>query len=317
MASSADRIENTRPPSPGQESHAVEIRHSMRFALVGLGFSLLLLCAGTAMVIAPLDAKKPTDIQGYFCCAVGGIFAVASARRLITRRPLLVLSHSGFEMPASRIGQVAWADIEAARVLSCNGVPFLTLGLRNAHALLSRQSLVQKLLTRANRMFYGHLDVGIPLIGLDRPGTEVLDLFDRQIGPTLNRDYLYDLIRVVTKLARRPDKRALQSLRDIFDPAAHELRDEAERVLLYVNPTELVIERQDVTVDISKTPPEAVVNVSLRVTGRMADAQPPETVVMQAKVLLRKASGDWRIRAIEEGRISPWPSVETSGSARS
>jgi hypothetical protein len=269
------------------------------------------------MVNAPPREKEPKVVQGYFFCAVGGLFAVVCARRLISRKPLLVLSDSGFEMPASNIGPVAWVDVEHVKVMRINHVPYLTLGVRNAHALLSRQSPVQKLNTGFNRMFFGLLDVGVPLTGLDRSGAEVLDFVDRQIGPRLSRDHVFDLIRLVTQLAKRPDARALKSLRAIFDPAAPELWDEAERILLYIAPTDVVVERHEAAVDMAKSPPEAVADVSLRVTGRMADAQPPETVVMQAKVLLRKVGDGWLIRAIQGGRIRSLSTVERTGQKES
>ena len=83
----------------------------------------------------------------------------------------------------------------------------------------------------------------------------------------------------VSRLALAAEKQEMATIMAALDPELRPLRDEAERVLKQVRPTEVVITKCDVVVDPAKKPPEAVANLIVRVTGNVIDKGTPGTVL--------------------------------------
>ncbi len=91
----------------------------------------------------------------------------------------------------------------------------------------------------------------------------------------------------------------------VLDPELRPLREEAERVLKQVKPTEVAITSVDVVVQPVKKPPEAVANLIVRVTGNVIDKGTPGTVLVGVKLLLHKKDGRWLVRDAEGEPVRP------------
>jgi len=90
-----------------------------------------------------------------------------------------------------------------------------------------------------------------------------------------------------------------------LDPDLRPLRDEADRVLKQVRPTEVLITSIDVAVDPGGKPPEAVAKLIVRVTGSVIDKSTPGTVLAGVKVLLYKKDGQWLVKDAEGEQVKP------------
>ncbi len=109
----------------------------------------------------------------------------------------------------------------------------------------------------------------------------------------------------VSRLALAAEKQEMATIMAALDPELRPLRDEAERVLKQVRPTEVVITKCDVVVDPAKKPPEAVANLIVRVTGNVIDKGTPGTVLAGVKVLLYKKDGQWFVKDAEVEPVRP------------
>ena len=117
-----------------------------------------------------------------------------------------------------------------------------------------------------------------------------------------DREYLLALF---PRLARAAEKQDVATIMAALDPDLHPLRDEAERVLKQVRPTEVAITKCDVAVEPAKKPPEAVANLIVRVTGNVIDKGTPGTVLAGVKVLLHKKDGRWLVRDADGEQVRP------------
>jgi hypothetical protein len=117
-----------------------------------------------------------------------------------------------------------------------------------------------------------------------------------------DREYLLALF---PRLARAAEKQDVATIMAALDPELRPLREEAERVLKQVRPTEVVITKCDVTVEPAKNPPEAVANLIVRVNGNVIDKGTPGTVLAGVKVLLRKKDGQWLVEDAEGEQVRP------------
>jgi hypothetical protein len=107
------------------------------------------------------------------------------------------------------------------------------------------------------------------------------------------------------RLARAAEKQDLGTIMAALDPNLRPLRDEAEKVLKQVRPTEVAITSVDVVVEPAKKPPEAVANLIVRVTGNVIDKGTPGTVLAGVKVLLHKKNGQWLVKDAEGEPVRP------------
>lgn len=117
-----------------------------------------------------------------------------------------------------------------------------------------------------------------------------------------DREYLLALF---PRLARAAEKQDVATIMAALDPDLRPLRDEAERVLKQVRPTEVLITGIDVAVEPAKKPPEAVANLIVRVTGNLIDKRTPGTVLAGVKVLLHKKDGKWLVKDAEGEQVRP------------
>jgi hypothetical protein len=117
-----------------------------------------------------------------------------------------------------------------------------------------------------------------------------------------DREYLLALF---PRLARAAEKQDVATIMAALDPDLRPLRDETERVLKQVRPTEVLITSIDVAVDPAKKPPEAVAKLIVRVTGNVIDKSTPGTVLAGVKVLLQKKDGQWLVKDAEGEQVKP------------
>jgi hypothetical protein len=90
-----------------------------------------------------------------------------------------------------------------------------------------------------------------------------------------------------------------------LDPDLRPLREEADRVLKQVRPTDVVITKCDVAVDPAKQPPEAVATLIVRITGNVIDKGTPSTVLVGLKVQLHTQGGTWLVKDAEGEQVRP------------
>ncbi|MFM7136386.1 MAG: hypothetical protein ACKO1M_04860 [Planctomycetota bacterium] len=117
-----------------------------------------------------------------------------------------------------------------------------------------------------------------------------------------DREYLLALF---PRLARAAEKQDVATIMAALDRDLRPLRDEAERVLKQVRPTEVLITSIDVAVDPARKPPEAVAKLIVRVTGNVIDKSTPGTVLAGVKVLLHKKDGQWLVKDAEGEQVKP------------
>jgi hypothetical protein len=117
-----------------------------------------------------------------------------------------------------------------------------------------------------------------------------------------DREYLLSLF---PRLARAAEKQDVATIMAALDPDLRPLREEAEKVLRQVKPTEVAITSVDVAVDPAKRPPDAVANLIVRVTGNVIDKGTPGTVLAGVKVLLHKKAGQWFVKDAEGEQVRP------------
>jgi hypothetical protein len=117
-----------------------------------------------------------------------------------------------------------------------------------------------------------------------------------------DREYLLSLF---PRLARAAEKQDAATIMAALDPDLRPLREEAEKVLKQVRPTEVAITSVDVVVEPAKKPPEAIANLIVRVTGNVIDKGTPGTVLAGVKVLLHKKNGQWLVKDAEGEPVRP------------
>lgn len=117
-----------------------------------------------------------------------------------------------------------------------------------------------------------------------------------------DREYLLALF---PRLALAAEKQDAATIMAALDPELRPLREEAEKVLKQVRPTEVVITKCEVAVEPAKKPPEAVANLIVRVTGNVIDKGTPGAVLAGVKVLLHKKDGKWLVKDAEGEQVRP------------
>lgn len=117
-----------------------------------------------------------------------------------------------------------------------------------------------------------------------------------------DREYLLALF---PRLAHAAEKQDTATIMAALDPDLRPLREETEKVLKQVRPTEVVITKCEVVVEPAKKPPEAVANLIVRVTGNVIDKGTPGTVLAGVKVLLHKKDGKWLVKDAEGEQVRP------------
>jgi hypothetical protein len=143
------------------------------------------------------------------------------------------------------------------------------------------------------------------LLGAAGVGCYVADLLVET-----DREYLLALF---PRLARAAEKQDMATIMAALDPDLRPLRDEAERVLKQVRPTEVVITKCDVAVEPAKKPPEAVANLIVRLNGNVIDKRTPGAVLAGVKVLLHKKDGKWLVKDAEGEQVRPGQGVVGAG----
>lgn len=117
-----------------------------------------------------------------------------------------------------------------------------------------------------------------------------------------DREYLLEMF---PRLARAAERQDVATIIAALDSDLRPLREEAEKVLKQVTPTEVAITSIDLAVEPAKKPPEAVANLIVRVTGNVIDKGTPGTVLAGVKVLLHKKDGQWLVKDAEVEPVRP------------
>jgi hypothetical protein len=139
--------------------------------------------------------------------------------------------------------------------------------------------------------------VGAVLLALGGVGAFVVD--------TLVETDREHLLAMFPRLARAAEKQDVATIMAAVDPELRPLRDEVERVLKQVRPTEVSITRIDVDVAAAARPPEAVANLIVRVTGNVIDKGAPGAALAGVKVVLHKRDGQWLVKDAEGEQVKP------------
>lgn len=113
------------------------------------------------------------------------------------------------------------------------------------------------------------------------------------------------LLALFPRLARAAEKQDVATIMAALDPDLRPLREEAERVLKQVWPTEVVITKCHVAIEPAKKPPEAVASLIVRVTGSAIDKGTPGAVLAGVKVLLHKKDGKWLVKDADGEQVKP------------
>ena len=147
------------------------------------------------------------------------------------------------------------------------------------------------------RMQAGWLLVTAALLAVGGAGAF---LIDRLV--VTDREYIRDLF---PRLARAAEQGDVPTIMAALDQELRSLRDDAERALKQVRPTEIVITTCDVAVDARRNPPTATADLIARVTGNMIDKNTPGTALVGVKATLRKQDGGWLVTDAEVVPVRP------------
>lgn len=107
------------------------------------------------------------------------------------------------------------------------------------------------------------------------------------------------------ELARAAERQDVEAILAVVDPDLRPIRDEAEDVLRRVKPTEVRITRLNVSVDQAKRPPEASVDMIVRVTGNLMEPAGQGTALADVRVQMQKKNDRWLIRDAEATQAKP------------
>lgn len=113
------------------------------------------------------------------------------------------------------------------------------------------------------------------------------------------------LLALFPRLAAAAERQDAATIMAALDPDLHPLRAEAEKVLAEVRPTAVVLTRLEVAVDRKRSPPEAVADMIVRVTGNVIDKATPGTVLVGVKATLHKKGGRWLVADAEAEPARP------------
>jgi len=111
-----------------------------------------------------------------------------------------------------------------------------------------------------------------------------------------------DLLELFPRLARAAEQQDIPTILAAVDPDLHPLRQEAERILKRVKPTQILITFLEVTLDAAQDPPQATADVVVRVAGNVIDTGMPGDMLAEFRALLHKKDGTWLIRDVEADR---------------
>jgi|688.fasta_scaffold194075_3 hypothetical protein len=137
-----------------------------------------------------------------------------------------------------------------------------------------------------------------------------LVLFAAVGGACFAADWLVETDReqlqaLFPRLARAAERQDTKTIIDALDPDLRSLREEAERVLKQVRPTEVVITKCDLALEAARQPPQAIVKLIVRLHGNVIDKTTPGTVLVGVKVLLQKKDGKWLVQDAEGEQVRP------------
>lgn len=113
------------------------------------------------------------------------------------------------------------------------------------------------------------------------------------------------LVELFPRLARAAERQDVDAILAVIDPELRPVRDEAEDVLRRVKPTDVRITRLNVAVNRSQRPPEATVDMIVRVTGNLIEPAGQGTALADVRVQMHKKDGHWLVRDAEASQAKP------------
>lgn len=143
--------------------------YAKRSRLLLLFLGAVALTANGLWVALQLPAL-PLGLVGWFGVAFFGLGAVVLAKRLVIRRPILVVDRQGIVDAAQFVaaGRIDWEEIEAVSISATGKQRFLGIHVRDVAALEARKSPLHRWVIRANARF-GHAPVTLPQSLLPMP----------------------------------------------------------------------------------------------------------------------------------------------------
>lgn len=115
------------------------------------------------------------------------------------------------------------------------------------------------------------------------------------------------LLALFPRRAAAAERRDVATIMAALDPDLQPLRDEAERALRQVQPTEVAITNIELALDPTAHPPRAVADLVMKVTGNVIDKTTPGTILVGARVSLLKKGGQWLIQDADVEPVRPGP----------
>jgi hypothetical protein len=133
--------------------------HRTKTALIFLG-ALAFVFLGIAIIILPpknAGDRPGSIVSGGLAVCFFGMCAVAAARRLLDRRPALVLTPDRLINSSSvaQIAEVPWSEVSGAEIIQFGRHRFLALWLKNAEAMLGKEKAPVRLIQGANKSLVG------------------------------------------------------------------------------------------------------------------------------------------------------------------
>lgn len=111
------------------------------------------------------------------------------------------------------------------------------------------------------------------------------------------------LTRLLHSLADAAEARDLPTILAAIDPAAEDLRSDAERLISRYQPTEVRITKIFIDIDTAATPPAATADLIVRATGRVDGGGTQASSLVGGAVELRQQGDQWLITNFEFRRL--------------
>lgn len=111
------------------------------------------------------------------------------------------------------------------------------------------------------------------------------------------------LTRLLHSLADAAQARDLPTILAAIDPAAEDLRSDAERIISRYQPTEVRLTKIFIDIDPAATPPTATADLIVRATGRVDGGGTQASSLVGGEIDLRQQGDRWVITSFEFRRL--------------
>jgi len=166
---------------PSRAKMALVVLGSMAFVVIGVWIGT----PGVARGLAMWKVVVASYIGVPFFAACG----LYGAYRLAIRRPALEIDSTGITDAASAVGagRLSWDEVDHVVLYKYSGQSMLGIVPRNLEMLLSRESVVRRLLTKLN-LALGCAPINVPQVGLTMKVADLANLLHTRHGVRVEGD---------------------------------------------------------------------------------------------------------------------------------